>query len=392
MNLVDAVLLLTAAGAAYGGWRQGFVHRALAWIGLGLGVVVGALFVDDVATALRDSTPRTRLLGALAFLVLCAIAGQGLGILLSNVLRRSLPGTIRRSTPDRIAGAFAGVACVVVGVWLLGPAFANASGWLARAVRGSTIARGIDRLAPEPPGSLAALGRLVGDAPFPEVFTRLTSADAGVPPGAGLDPAVLARVTPSVVRVDGRACDQIQQGSGVVVADDLVLTNAHVVAGNRATSVTSVDGRRTSAVVVGFDPARDLAVVRATGLALPVSERGSIEVDDRGAVLGYPKGGPLLESPARVTEEITANGTDIYRSAATERSVFVLGSELAPGDSGGPLFDRSGHVVGLAFAIDPGQESTAYALTNDEVDIGLRGFRAQGTSRAVDTGPCLVGS
>ncbi len=265
MNLVDALLVLVAAGAAYAGWRQGFVHRALAWIGLGIGVVAGALFVDDIARELRDSTPRTRLLGALAFLVLCAIAGQSIGLLLGNVLRRSLPGTVRRSLPDRLAGACAGVVCVLVGVWLLVPAFANAPGWPARAVRGSAIARAVDRIAPKPPGSLAALGRLVGEAPFPEVFQRLTSPDAGVPPGTGLEATVLARVTPSVVRVDGRACDQLQQGSGVVVADDLVLTNAHVVAGNRATTVTSETGRKLAADVVGFDPARDLALVRASG-------------------------------------------------------------------------------------------------------------------------------
>jgi S1-C subfamily serine protease len=391
VNLFDALLVLVAAGAAYAGWRQGFVHRALAWIGLGIGVVAGALFVDDIARELRDSTPRTRLLGALAFLVLCAIAGQSIGLLLGNVLRRSLPGTVRRSLPDRLAGACAGVVCVLVGVWLLVPAFANAPGWPARAVRGSAIARAVDRIAPKPPGSLAALGRLVGEAPFPEVFQRLTSPDAGVPPGTGLEATVLARVTPSVVRVDGRACDQLQQGSGVVVADDLVLTNAHVVAGNRATTVTSETGRKLAADVVGFDPARDLALVRARGLALPTPERASIVVDQRGAVLGYPGGGPLVESPARVAEEITADGTDIYRSAATERSVFVLGAELAPGDSGGPLFDRAGRVVGLAFAVDPGDGNTAYALTADEVDAGLRTFLGHGTARAVDTGPCLVG-
>ena len=391
MNLVDALLLLVAAGAAYAGWRQGFVHRALAWFGLGVGVVVGALFVDDVASALRDSTPRTRLLAALAFLVLCAIAGQGIGLLLGNLLRRTLPGGVRRSIPDRVAGACAGVLCVVVGVWLLVPAFANAPGWPARAVRGSSIARTIDRLAPEPPGSLAALGRLVGDAPFPEVFERLTSPDAGVAPTTGLDPAVLARVSPSVVRIDGRACDRLQQGSGVVVADDVVLTNAHVVAGERSTTVTTEAGRKVTAVVVGFDPRRDLALLRAKGLGLAVPERGSIDVDERGAVLGYPGGGPLLESPARVAEQITARGTDIYRSTPTERDVFVLGAVLAPGDSGGPLFDAEGRVVGLAFAVDPGEQGTAYALTNDEVEAGVRSFLAAPVDRAVDTGPCLVG-
>jgi S1-C subfamily serine protease len=230
----------------------------------------------------------------------------------------------------------------------------------------------------------------VGDAPFPEVFDRLTSSDAGSPPGTGLAPEVLARVGPSVVRVDGRACDQMQQGSGVVVADDLVLTNAHVVAGNRETTVTTENGGRFAAVVVGFEPRRDLALVRVHGLGLPALERGSSDVDESGAVVGYPEGGPQLESPARIAEEITATGTDIYRSAETERSVFVLGAVLEPGDSGGPLIDRGGRVVGIAFAVDPGEERTAYALTDLEIDAGLREFLVGGATEPVDTGACLV--
>jgi S1-C subfamily serine protease len=288
-------------------------------------------------------------------------------------------------------GAVAGVACVLVGVWMLVPAFANTPGWPARAVRGSAIARGVDRFAPHPPGSLAVLGLLVGDAPFPQVFERLTSADAGTPPGTGLRPEVLARVEPSVVRIDGRACDQLQQGSGVVVAEDLVLTNAHVVAGNRATSVMTHDGREITAAVVGFDPRRDLALVRTLGLGLPAPERRSSDVDTSGSVIGYPQGGPQRESPARIAEEITATGTDIYRSAETERSVFVLGAVLRPGDSGGPLFDREGRVVGIAFAVDPGEASTAYALTDVEIRAGLREFFSRGTTEPVHTGACLVG-
>ena len=390
MNLVDALLVAGTAGAAYAGWRQGFVNRALAWTGLGTGVLVGALLVDDVAAALRDSTPRTRLLGAIAFLILMALAGQSVGMVLGNLLRRSLPVRIRWSTPDRVAGALAGVACVLVAVWLLVPAFASAPGWPARAARGSVIVRAVDRFAPKPPGSLAALGRLVADAPFPEVFERLTSSDAGSPPGTGLAPEVLARVGPSVVRVDGRACDQTQQGSGVVVAEDLVLTNAHVVAGNRETTVTTENGGRFGAEVVGFDPRRDLALVRVHGLGLPALARGSSGVDQSGAVVGYPEGGPQLESPARIAEEITATGTDIYRSDETERSVFVLGAVLEPGDSGGPLIDRGGRVVGIAFAVDPGEASTAYALTDAEIDAGLREFLVRGATESVDTGACLV--
>ena len=106
-----------------------------------------------------------------------------------------------------------------------------------------------------------------------------------------------------------------------------------------------------------------------------------------GAVYGHPGGGPLRPTPARIAEQIDARGTDIYRTTPTSRSVFVLASQLAPGDSGAPLVDPSGTVVGVAFAIDPTAGTTAYALTNAEV----RPVVANVPSTTAETGSCLVG-
>ena len=184
MNILDAILLFAAAGAAAAGYRYGFTNRALSWAGLSVGIVVGVLFVDDVANELRGEEPRTRLLGSLAFLMLLAVIGQALGIAIGAALHRRLMGRVL-SIADRVAGAVAGVVTVVVVVWLFTPAFASSQGWPARAARGSAIVRTIDRLAPEPPATLRTLGRLVGEGP--EVFERLTSPEAGPPPTAVLD-------------------------------------------------------------------------------------------------------------------------------------------------------------------------------------------------------------
>jgi S1-C subfamily serine protease len=391
VNLLDLVVLLVAIGAATAGYRYGFTRRALSWLGLVAGITVGVVFVDDIANALQGSTPRTRLIGALAFLFLATVVGQAVGIAAGTVLRHRLPERGVLSPADRIAGGIAGVVAVLIVVWLLIPAFSNAPGWPARAVRGSAIVRAVDRWAPQPPGSLATLGRLVGDAPFPEVFDRLTSPDVGPAPTKVLAPDVAARVLPAVVRVEGQACDLIQQGSGFVAGDDIVVTNAHVVAGEDATEVFTPDGRHRDAVVVGFDANRDLAVLRVPDLAIGPLELADGEVDTTGAVVGYPGGGPQTESPARIAQEISAKGTDIYRSAQTLRDVFVLASHLAPGDSGGPLFDERGRVVGIAFAVDPSSSTTAYALTRDEIDDALAPVLTAGARGAVDTGPCLVG-
>jgi S1-C subfamily serine protease len=233
---------------------------------------------------------------------------------------------------------------------------------------------------------------LVDAAPFPGVFDLHDRPEnAGPPPGRGLLPGIATRVAASVVKVEGRACDLIQQGSGWVVASDLVVTNAHVVAGEQQTTVITSLGRRLDGVVVLFDSNRDLAMLRVPGLDLEVLEQTAGQLDSSGAVMGHPGGGPLEQSPARIAEQIVAEGTNIYRSASTVRDVYVLAVALGPGDSGGPLFDQQGRVVGVAFAVDPGHENTAYALAHDEVEEGIDEVLDAGADTPVGTGPCLVG-
>lgn len=392
MNALDAIILIAAAGAGYAGYRVGFTGRALSWLGLTIGVVVGTLFVDDVANALRDSTPRTRLIGALAFLFLVTILSQALGIGAGLLLRRHLPARGILSTVDRTFGALAGMFSVLVIVWLLTPAFANAPGWPARAARGSAVVRAVDDVAPSAPHSIERLGQLVGDAPFPKVFGGLTGPeDVGPPPQRTLPAAVRDRVFHSVVKVEGPACDLIQQGSGWVLDTNLVVTNAHVVAGHESTVVITPGGQSFGARVVGFDASRDIALLRVNGLTLAPLAQADGEVGGTGAVVGYPRGGGETEAPARIAEAILARGTDIYRTSPSTREVYELASQLYPGNSGGPLFDARGRVVGMAFAVDPGHATTAYALTHDEVTQGLASMLKSGARDSVDDGPCLVG-
>lgn len=392
MNLLDVLVVMAAAAAAYGGWRLGFIGRALSWAGLAAGVAIAVLFVDDLVNALRDEPARSRLLAALAFVFVLGTVGQTAGFAAGSALRRRLRIQGPLSRGDRIGGALTGVVGVLVGLWLLVPALTSTPGWPARAARDSEIVRFVNRLAPPPPPAARALGRLVGEAPFPEVFESFDGpTDVGPAPTGGLAPEVSKRVERSVVRVEGQACDQVQHGSGFAVAGEVVVTNAHVVAGERGTAVETDDGRRLSAAVIAFDPDRDLAILRVDGLDLPRLERAAVEPGATGAVYGHPGGGPLRAAPARIAEAVTARGTDIYRTARTDRDVLVLAASLAPGDSGGPLVDQQGRVVGVAFAIDPGQPGTAYALTGAELDAVLGPALDAGSSPPVDTGPCLVG-
>ena len=107
------------------------------------------------------------------------------------------------------------------------------------------IAQEVNARFPDPPDTLQALRRLVGDDPFPQVFDALRPApDPGAVPGAS---GPVRRPSPrrsaaSTVKIEGEACSRIQEGSGFFVADDLVVTNAHVVAGEDDSDVELSDG------------------------------------------------------------------------------------------------------------------------------------------------------
>ena len=386
MNLFDLVVIGAGVVAALGGYRLGLVARVASWLGLAVGAVVGANLLPDLLRRFGTADQQTVVLVAVGTLVGLGLVGQTLGHLLGRRLHIALPsGPARRV--DQVLGGLLGVVGVLVAVWLLLPALADVPGWTSTQARGSVIAREVRVRFPDPPDTMQALRRLVGDDPFPQVFDALRPApDPGPPPAAsGLSDAVAARVAQSTVKVRGEACGRIQEGSGFFVDTDLVVTNAHVVAGERDSDIELSDGTVVDAEVVAFDPARDLAVLRTAGAARPALPVRPAQVGDRGGVFGRPRGGPLEISPFQVGEQVVAQGSDIYDRARTQRQVLVLGAALEPGDSGAALIDPQGNVIGVAFAVAPDDPNVAYALATEELAAVLAGGLA-----TADTGACLV--
>jgi S1-C subfamily serine protease len=195
-------------------------------------------------------------------------------------------------------------------------------------------------------------------------------------------------VAASTVKVEGQACGRIQEGSGWAVAPDVVVTNAHVVAGEPAgdTSVLLPNGATKRATVVLYDPDVDLALLSVPGLGETPLRLAKGSVREAGAVFGHPNGQDALAiQPAAIAQEITALGYDLYETHQTRRDVFVLAALLEPGDSGGPLVNAQGRVVGIAFAIAPDRPSTAYALSTSE----LRPLLSENRSNRVSTKGCV---
>jgi S1-C subfamily serine protease len=324
---------------------------------------------------------------AVAVVLLGAFCGQAVGFIVGNRLR---PARHDRSLTraDAVLGLGAGVVGALLLAWLLVPVLGQRPGPIAQEVSASWVARQLDERLPAPPDALQALRSFVGEDNFPDVFADLAPTPAlGPPPAAtGLSQETAEQVARSVVRVEGVACRRIQDGTGFVVEPGLVATNAHVVAGESVTELIRDDGTRVDATVVVFDPDRDLALLEAPGLDRPPLPVAVARPGDVGGVFGHPRGEPLRVAPFAVARLLDATGRNIYGSQLVEREVLEVAADLAPGDSGSPLVNAEGEVVGVTFAIARDRPSVAYALQTTELDEALRLPRV-----SAGTGPCVTG-
>jgi len=266
---------------------------------------------------------------------------------------------------------------------------------LTQQIKASTVVAGIDAAVP-PPARRAVSGMqaLLNSTGFPRVFSELAEPPAlpVEPPDAGalLDPS-LKQALASVVRVEGEAVDCSTQitGSGFVFAPHRVMTNAHVVAGVTSPTVqVRGSGDLLDATVVYFDPELDVAVLEVPDITAPPLRWGGVaEPGSNAAVAGFPRGGPLDVEAARIRDQLTARGEDIYGADPVVRDIYSIRSSVLPGDSGGPLLSTKGRVLGVVFAAAIHDSTTGYALTADQVsEAATTGRTARG---AVDTGTCV---
>ncbi len=387
-NALDLVIAAALTVAFVGGWQLGFVARASSWLGLVVGLAVGARTLPWMVDRLAGQPPSRVFVAIGLVLLVSGSTGLVLGLMVGIRLRVVVSGA-RIHPADRAAGGLVSCAGVLLVVWLLVPVMADVRQWPAQQARNSQLARLVDTVLPSPPDSIQALGQVVGESQFPRVLDALqpTPALSAPPELTGIDPGVEERVRESVLRVEGVACRRVQVGTGFVVAPDLVLTNAHVIAGEPTTRVRRDDGAELDAVAVLFDPQRDLAVLRVEGLGREPLELRAGEVGDSGGVFGHPAGVEVLRvAPFEIGRALTATGRDIYGELRVRRDVYTVASALEAGDSGAPLVAPDGSAVGMAFAVAPDRDTVAYALTAGEIldalDTDLRG--------PVDTGRCLA--
>jgi S1-C subfamily serine protease len=186
-----------------------------------------------------------------------------------------------------------------------------------------------------------------------------------------------------VVKVTGNGCGGVVTGSGFPIGNGYVVTNAHVVSGTGSHRIETAGGNVIRADVVYFDSDRDVALLYApdlsgAGLDLAPAERGT-----KGAVIGYPGGGAESVQPAVVDGAVEAAGRDIYNQKPVTREIYVIQAKVRPGNSGGPLVDLQGRVLGIVFATSASEPDQAYALTDSEVTTATQ--KVHGGQAPIDT-------
>lgn len=362
MTAIDwGIVAFTVLLAVYG-YSQGFIVGILSLVGFGLGAFIGTRLAPLVLPGGSHSqyAPLFGLLGALLAGGVLASGFEGIGARARAVLR--LPAL---RAVDGLLGAGL-TACVALGIaWIVGAVALQSSGspMLRQDIQRSAILRELDQLLPPSGPFLHALDRL---DPFPSV----RGPEPNVPaPSTGIVAApAVKRAGTSVVRVLGTACGLGIEGSGWVAAPDLVVTNAHVVAGETDTTVeVGGDAPALRAYVLDFDPHDDIAVLYVRGLdepTLPLA--GNPASGTAAAILGYPLDGPFVAEPGRIGQTQTVSTENAYGNGPVLRSITSLRGLVRPGNSGGPMVDAAGQVVATVFAAITGSAGVqgGYAVPN----------------------------
>ena len=381
MTTLDWIILAVALLSVAAGFSQGFVAGAATLVGF----VVGTFLGGRLGQALVSSGPQSPY--APLFALLGAMAG---GLIFASVLETLGHGLRRRLTVAPGAGVVDGIGGAVLAgavalglAWLAGNVVLQsppARTWRDQ-VQQSRILRALNHALPPSGAILNALARF---DPVP----RIDGPPADVPaPRAAIarDPQVRAAAA-SVVKIQGTACGLGVEGSGWIAAPGLVVTNAHVVAGQDDTSAQlGGTGPQLQARAVAYDPRNDVAVLRVDGLGgrpLPIANdpaRGR-----SGAILGFPQDGPFDVRAGRLGATTTVLTQDAYGRGPIRRPIVALRGHVRPGNSGGPMVGADGRVLTTVFAATRGRASAGgYGVPNRVVRARLR--ELGGT---VSTGPC----
>jgi Trypsin-like peptidase domain/Colicin V production protein len=380
VTALDWIIVVFTVLMALWGYSQGLIVGALSLVGFAAGAFLGSR-LGPLLLAEGDQSPYAPLFALGGALMVGGILASTLEVL-GFRLRHRLGS--RLGALDGVGGGVL-LACLGLGlVWIGGAVALQTPGAreLREPIQRSAILRELNQHLPPTGPVLQAFARF---DPFPQI----TGPEADVPPPdsrIARDPQVRAAGR-SVVKVLGTACGLGVQGSGWVARDGVVVTNAHVVAGQEDTTVQiGGEGARLDAQAIWFDSRNDLAILRVPALAgvPPLRMNRDTREGASGAILGFPENGPYQVEPGRLGHTATVISQDAYGQGPVRRSITSVRGEVRQGNSGGPVVDAGGRVATTIFAATVSDGGASGYGVPDSVVADALG-QAQGP---VDTGPC----
>ncbi|KAA9086652.1 MarP family serine protease [Microbacterium radiodurans] len=388
MLLVDVLVVILLVAALAIGATRGLVAIAGSLAGLVVGSLLAVWAIPLIAPGVADWEYRSLVLTACAIgiIALVTVLGTAVGAALRRGVERA-----KLRVLDRLLGAGAATIAGAL-VLLLGAGAVTASGMpvVSTAVASSRVLGFIDALTPDPVDSaLAEVRGFVVDEGIPRIGELLRPEVEPTAPPVALDDPELERAAASVARISGTAyaCGVSMTGSGFVAGSDLIVTNAHVVAGVDAPLIELPGQSPREGRVVAFDPVHDLAIIAVQDLAAaPIPITAPVAAGTAVAVQGYPLGGPFTSGSAFVVSVGVAPVADIYDASRAPREIYALDADVRPGNSGGPLLTADGTIAGVVFARGADDERRGYAMTTDELLPVLESVDAG--SPAVSSGRC----
>lgn len=394
MDLLDWIVVLLVIAAAIHGLRLGAAVQILSFAGALGGLVIGVVLVSAITPHLHGEFTRS-FVSLLLLLLPCGILwtiGRQIG---AHLWGRMQGHSLRYL--DSAAGAAIAMAGTLIFVWLLASMMVNSQvASISNQIENSTIIRGVSKMMPSVPTALVSVERLLGKDGFPLPVIEPGSVAPVKMPSSPLVAAAVRADGSSTVKVVSSGCDDgyvIDQGSGFAVSRDLVVTNAHVIAGGKHIVVTDQEGDY-DAVPIEFDPEFDLAVLRVPGLDLrPLSiDPHYVTRGTDAAVLGYPRVGyssPFNSQPAGVLALLDATGMDIYGNKLTTREIYEIQALVRQGNSGGPLVEPNGLVIGVVFSRATDNANLGYALASPSVLKRVQQAEHEPADERANTGSCL---
>ena len=389
-TMLDFILAVATFSASLRGFAVGFIRQVCSVLGFLAGLYLGVRLAPHLITYSSNLFGRTAI--ALTTVLMSGVAVGAIGDVVGVRMWRAA-GRLHVAWLDSLLGAATGAAMTLVTYWLVAPLLlALPVLGAGQAAEQSQILSKLNQVLPPPASVYDRFNSLVAYSGFPKVFNGLAPrpAPSVATPSPGAFTAVAATSSPSVLKIAGTGCGGISLGTGFVVGNNLVATNAHVIAGVRQTTVRDAAGRWHKATPVFFDANEDIALLRTTGITAPVLGFTSADVG-RGAggvVIGYPGGGDEQVVPGAVLQRLKATGQNLYNQREVTRDVYEIQAEIQPGNSGGPMISADGKVFAVIFAKSTTVEGVGYALSSSEVGPELNA--AAGATKAVSTGACVA--